>query len=85
MQAVPNHFVRFWQDPRTSARDRKRIVRPVIEDVTLRKSDAITANLRFKGRATRTLTVPLPTPLVLSRLTPATTLAVGNGWAYPWP
>lgn len=47
----------------------------MIEDVTLRKSDVITADIRFKGGATRTLTVPLPIPLMLSRLTPAETLA----------
>lgn len=75
MQAMPSTFARFWQDPRTSARDRKRVVRLLVEDVTLRKSDVITADIRFKGGATRTLTVPLPKPFMLSRLTPTATLA----------
>jgi Recombinase zinc beta ribbon domain/Recombinase len=53
-------FPRVWNDPRTSDRDRKRMVRLLLEDVTvLRQEDAITAHVRFKGGATQTLTVPV--------------------------
>jgi len=53
-------FPRVWNDPRSSDRDRKRLVRLLLEDVTvLRQEDAITAHVRFKGGATQTLTVPL--------------------------
>ncbi len=53
-------FLRVWQDPRTSDRDRKRMVRWLLEDVTVkRQEDVITAHIRFKGGATHTITVPV--------------------------
>ena len=75
LQAVPENFARFWRDPGTSDRERKRLARSLIEDVTVKKSDQIMAHVRFKGGATRTLCVPLPVPLAQSRLTPPETLA----------
>jgi len=33
---------------------------PILEDVTLVRGEQVTAHVRFKGGATRTLTVPLP-------------------------
>jgi hypothetical protein len=75
MIALPQEFTRFWRDPRTTDRERKRVVRLLIEDVTVQKADHILAQIRFKGGATRTLTVPLPPPFTQSRLTPAETLA----------
>ncbi|MEW6547228.1 MAG: recombinase family protein [Bacillota bacterium] len=58
--ALATDFPRLWRDPRTSDRDRKRMVRLIIEDVTLLKKENITAHVRFKGGASRTLTLPLP-------------------------
>jgi DNA invertase Pin-like site-specific DNA recombinase len=52
-------FPRVWRDERTSDRDRKRMVRLLIEDVTLRKEDVITAQVRFKGGATQAITLPI--------------------------
>ncbi len=52
-------FPRVWHDARTSDRDRKRMVRLLLEDVTLLKDEVITAQVRFKGGATQTLTVPI--------------------------
>jgi len=53
-------FPRVWKDSRTSDRDRKRMVRWLLEDVTvLRQEDVITAHVRFKGGATQTITVPV--------------------------
>ena len=49
-----------WRDPRTPARERKRLVRLIIEDVTLLRGDQLTAHVRFRGGATRTLQLPLP-------------------------
>jgi DNA invertase Pin-like site-specific DNA recombinase len=72
---LPRAFARFWSDPHTPARERKRLVRLLIEDVTVQKTDHIAAHIRFKGGATRTLTVPLPPPFAQSRLTPSDTLA----------
>ncbi len=53
-------FPRVWKDSRTSDRDRKRMVRWLLSDVTvLRQDDMITAHIRFKGGATHTITVPV--------------------------
>jgi DNA invertase Pin-like site-specific DNA recombinase len=53
-------FPRVWKDSRTSDRDRKRMVRWLLEDVTvLRQADVITTHVRFKGGATQTITVPV--------------------------
>jgi DNA invertase Pin-like site-specific DNA recombinase len=72
---LPRAFARFWYAPRTPPRERKRVARLLIEDVTVQKADNIIAQIRFKGGATRTLTVPLPLPFTQSRLTPPDTLA----------
>ena len=55
-------FPRLWHDPRTPFRERKRMARLILEDVTLVKEEHITAHLRFKGGTTRSLTLPLPLP-----------------------
>jgi DNA invertase Pin-like site-specific DNA recombinase len=53
-----NDFPRVWHDPHTSDRDRKRMVRLLLEDVTLlQQQEVITAQVRFKGGATETITV----------------------------
>ena len=53
-------FPRVWKDPRTRDRDRKRMVRWLLEDVTLQRlEEVITAHVRFKGGATQTITVPV--------------------------
>jgi hypothetical protein len=53
-------FPQVWQNPNTPGRERKRLVRLLLEDVTLIRSDQITVHVRFKGGVTKTLTVPLP-------------------------
>lgn len=58
--ALATNFPRLWRDANTSDRERKRMVRLILEDVTLLKGGEITAHVRFKGGATRTLTLPLP-------------------------
>ena len=62
IRALATDFPRLWQDPRTPQRERKRMVRLLLEDVTLYKAEHLTAHLRFKGGATRTLLLPLPRP-----------------------
>src|SRR5258708_3372245 len=58
--ALVEDFPRVWKDSRTSDRDRKRMVRWLLEDVTvLRGEEVITAHMRFKGGATQTITVPV--------------------------
>src|SRR5689334_20023535 len=78
IEEVPERFRQFWDDPKTTVRQRKRAVRLVIEDVTVHKTDHIVAHIRFKGGATQTISVALPPPFAQSRLTPPETLAVMN-------
>lgn len=58
--ALATDFPRLWNDPRTPDRERKRMARLLIDDVTLLKAEDIKLQIRFKGGATRTLSVPLP-------------------------
>ena len=58
--ALAADFPRLWRDPNTPDRERKRMTRLLVEDVTLFRADTIVLQIRFKGGATRTLTVPLP-------------------------
>ncbi|MGZ3602599.1 MAG: recombinase family protein, partial [Ktedonobacterales bacterium] len=58
--ALASDFPRLWRDPKTPPRERKRMIRLLIEDVTVHRGDAITAHVRFRGGSTRTLTLPIP-------------------------
>jgi hypothetical protein len=58
--ALATDFPRLWRDPKTPSRERKRMIRLLIEDVTVNRGDAITAHVRFRGGSTRTLTLPIP-------------------------
>src|SRR5258706_3099145 len=58
--ALAHNFPQLWRNPKTPDRERKRLVRLLLEDVTLIRSGEITAHVRFKGGTTQTLTVPLP-------------------------
>lgn len=60
IMALANDFPALWLDPATSYRDRKRMLRLLIEDVTLHKGDEIVVHVRFRGGATRTLRLPRP-------------------------
>jgi DNA invertase Pin-like site-specific DNA recombinase len=53
-------FPRLWSDPRTPARERKRMLRLLVEDVTLLRAEKIEIHVRFRGGATRSLCVPPP-------------------------
>ncbi|MHB9038956.1 MAG: recombinase family protein [Armatimonadota bacterium] len=59
IMALTTDFPRLWQNPKTPQRERKRMIRLLIEDVTLIRGSQITAHVRFKGGATRTLTLPV--------------------------
>ena len=53
-------FPRLWKNPRTPVREKKRMIRFLIEDVTMIRGEDITLHIRFKGSATKTLKLPLP-------------------------
>lgn len=70
LETLVNDFASIWQDDSLSNRDRKRIVRLLIEDVTLLKDAQLTCHIRFKGGTSKTLTLPLPQPAWKQRQTP---------------
>ncbi len=60
--ALTTDFPKLWNDPNTPDRERKRMARLLIEDVTLAKGEQLTIQVRFKGGAVRTLISPMPQP-----------------------
>jgi DNA invertase Pin-like site-specific DNA recombinase len=58
VMALTTDFPRVWNDPHTTHKDRKRIVRLLVNDVTLIKSHPVTLQVRFRGGATQMLTIP---------------------------
>ena len=60
--ALANDVPRLWRDVATPDRERKRMLRLIIDDVTLVKGKDLVVHVRFRGGATRTLTLPRPAP-----------------------
>lgn len=67
VKALASDFPRLWKDERISARDRKRMVRLLIQDVALKKEEkenkhsySISVKVRFRGGMIKTLNVPGP-------------------------
>ena len=59
--ALARDFPRLWKNAKTPHRERKRMVRLMLEDVTLVKGDdQLTVQVRFKGGATRSLSLARP-------------------------
>jgi hypothetical protein len=74
--ALAEDFPRLWNDPATSDRDRKRMARLILEDVTLNRDQSlITVQVRFKGGATKALNLPMPPASWQLRKTKAEILA----------
>jgi hypothetical protein len=69
--ALTSDFPRLWQDPRTPDREKKRMVRLLLEDVTLLKREQILVHVRFKGGTIKSLSLPLPLGAPALRKTPA--------------
>lgn len=67
VMSLVEDFPRLWRDERTPDRERKRMVRLLIEDATLTKgASELTVQVLLKGGATRTLTLPLPQPAYMT-------------------
>jgi len=62
IRALVSDFPKLWQDPQTPDRDRKRMARLLLEDVTLRRDQDVCVQLRFRGGARQELHLPLPKP-----------------------
>jgi DNA invertase Pin-like site-specific DNA recombinase len=58
--SLASSFPKLWQSPSTTDKDRKRMARLLLEDVTLMRGQDISVQVRFKGGAARCLNLPLP-------------------------
>ncbi len=73
--ALATDFPAVWSAPETPQRERKRMLALLVEDVTLLRGEQLTAHVRFRGGATSTLTVSLPTMSCDTRRTSARVVA----------
>jgi hypothetical protein len=77
IRALAADLPALWRDPATPMRERKRLIRLLITDVTLTKiSEHILAHVRMAGGTTHTLTVPRPLRAWEAHTTPAATIVV---------
>jgi len=67
--SLATDFPRIWNDPSVEPRERKRILRLLIEDVTLINGEKIQVHVRLRGGATRSLTLAKPLPIAQIRKT----------------
>ena len=72
IQQLVTDLPAIWNDPLTPARERKRIARLLLTDVTItRTRDTITAHVRLPAGQHHTLTMPIPLTAAQLRKTPA--------------
>lgn len=71
IHALATDLPRVWHDPRTPVRERKRVLRLLVEDVTLVRDSAIHLHIRWKGGATTSLECPVPRRAWELRRTPS--------------
>ena len=69
IRALASDFPAVWNDAATSFRDKKRMVRLLIDDVTLLKTEQLHVHIRFRGGAVTSLELPLPNNAWRKRLT----------------
>ena len=60
IRALAADFPALWASPATPQRERKRMTRLLIEDVTLVKTSQIHLHVRLRGGQTTSLTIPIP-------------------------
>ena len=74
---LATNFPRVWNDPGTPARERKRMLRLLVEDVTVsRGQEEIRLGVRLRGGVARELTAPLPMSGAQLYRTPVETVAL---------
>jgi hypothetical protein len=77
IRALAADLPALWNDPATPMRERKRLIRLLVTDVTLtRGQDTLTAAVRLPGGQHHTLTLPTPLNAWQERKTPDTTIAL---------
>jgi DNA invertase Pin-like site-specific DNA recombinase len=75
IRSLAADFPALWSDPATPQRERKRMARLMIEDVTLVKTDQIHLHVRFRGGQTTSLAIAAPPPAWKTWQTPPGTVA----------
>ena len=75
IRCLATDFPALWSNPNTAQRDRKRMVRLLVDDVTLHKTDRIHLHVRFRGGQTTSLDVAIPPKAWQIRQTHPDTLA----------
>jgi DNA invertase Pin-like site-specific DNA recombinase/DNA-binding transcriptional MerR regulator len=77
IHALAADFPALWNNPATPMRERKRLIRLLVTDVTLLKTrDGITASVRFPAGQHHTLTLPRPLNAWELHTTPETTVTL---------
>ena len=80
VSAIAGDLPALWRNPATSMKDRKRLIRLLVTDVTLtRNKETITAHVRLSGGQDRTLTVPRPLTAWEAHTTPEETITLISG------
>jgi DNA invertase Pin-like site-specific DNA recombinase len=76
IRALASDLPALWRNPATPTRERKRLIRLLVTDVTLiRDNEQITAHVRLSGGQQHTLNVPRPLRAWEAHTTPASTIA----------
>jgi DNA invertase Pin-like site-specific DNA recombinase len=71
IRSLSADFPRLWSDSKTPYREKKKMVRLLLEDVTLTRGEKISVGIRFKGGPTRILSLPVPVnPFVACKTLP---------------
>ncbi|WP_287306690.1 hypothetical protein [Mesorhizobium sp.] len=78
IRALAADFPRIWNDERTGAVERKRMLGLLIEDVTLLVDEQVNIHIRWRGGRTQSLSVARPRPMSVIRKTPAQVVALMN-------
>ena len=77
IRSLAADFPALWADPATPQRERKRMARLLLDDVTLVKDDGtIHMHVRFRGGQTTSLATPVPPMAWQARQTESDTLAL---------
>lgn len=70
LMSLSKDFATIWHAEDTPMQERKRMIRLLIDDVTLKKTDKnIEVHIRFKGGQTKNLYLPLPLNITKLRVT----------------
>lgn len=76
VRKLASDFPALWSDLATPQRERKRMARLLLEDVTLVKAEEIHLHVRFRGGQTTSLTIPIPPNAWQARQTESSALAL---------